>query len=443
MSTPLHVAVIGAGWAGCAAAVTLARLGHRASVFEIAPTAGGRARRVMRSGLAIDNGQHLLLGAYRQTLNLIAAAGVAREAEVLERRPLAVRPLGTGPHAFSFEARPLAPPLGLLAGLVRSHGLSLADRAGVIRWFRRLAARQFRCEPDRSVASLLAEGPTQAGRVLWAPLCVAALNTPPEHASAQVFCNVLSAAFTGSRDASDFLVPLRDLSTLFPEPALRFVEQQGGQVRMKTHAVLAGVDAQAIRVLAKGELQRFDAAVLAVAPSQLRDAAGGDRWLPNEVAAAAALAHEPIATVWLGYASKVPWSGGIARLDDAPGQWLFDRSDILARARPDPVRPPLARITSVVISTSGEHEALDAAGLVAACDRQLARLQPGWPPADWSQVIVEKRATYACTPGRPRVGSALPHPRVALAGDWIDEEFPATLEAAVRSGVAAAFALQR
>ncbi len=70
-----------------------------------------------------------------------------------------------------------------------------------------------------------------------------------------------------------------------------------------------------------------------------------------------------------------------------------------------------------------------------ACDAQLRRLVPRWPPLAWSQTIVEQRATYACTPNRPLPATALPHPRVALAGDWVDAEFPATIEAAVRTGV--------
>ena len=133
--------------------------------------------------------------------------------------------------------------------------------------------------------------------------------------------------------------------------------------------------------------------------------------------------------------------GSIARLDDAPGQWIIDRPDIVANAAPDGSRPPLAQLVAVVISASGPHETLLPAELAVACDRQLRRLQPRWPALSWAQAIIEKRATYACTPDRPVPPGALLHPRVAVAGDWMDTEFPATIEAAVRTGVNAAIAL--
>jgi hypothetical protein len=160
------------------------------------------------------------------------------------------------------------------------------------------------------------------------------------------------------------------------------------------------------------------------------------------VQASRGLAYEPIATAWLGYGSRTPLPSPIARLDDAPGQWVVDRPDVLAKAADDPARPALAQLVAVVISASGPHDALDAGSLAAACDAQLRRLAPQWPPLAWSQAIVERRATYACTPGRPLPLDLAPHPRVALAGDWLDPEFPATLEAAVRTGVAAAFAIE-
>jgi len=131
------------------------------------------------------------------------------------------------------------------------------------------------------------------------------------------------------------------------------------------------------------------------------------------------------------------------RLDDTPGQWLFDRPDVLARAVPDAARPALAQLVSVVVSASGPHDGLGAHELALACDAQLRRLATGWPPLAFAQAIVERRATYACTPRRPRAARILPHPRVALAGDWLDAHFPATLEAAVRTGFAAATAVDR
>ena len=197
-------------------------------------------------------------------------------------------------------------------------------------------------------------------------------------------------------------------------------------------------------IVSDGNLQHpFDAAIVAVGPHQLDDAVHHDECFEDAITAAARLDYEPIATIWLGYPTRTPLPATMARLDDGPGQWIVDRSEVLTGAAQDASRPALAQLVSVVISASGPHEAQDPAALARACDAQLRRLLPGWPVLAWSQSIVEQRATYACTPGRARPATPFPHPRVMLAGDWLDPEFPATLEAAVRTGVAAAVALDR
>ncbi len=437
----MHVAVIGAGWAGATAALTLARRGHAVAVFEAGAVPGGRARRVERAGLALDNGQHLLLGAYAATqraLALVQSAGVP--VDVLARSPLAIRPLAPGAGALSLSARGSGP-LGLALGLLGAHGLRIGERLGLLAWFAGLARAGFRCAPGATVADLLTACPPAAARALLEPLCIAALNTPPAHACAQVFANVLRAAFAGPAGASDFLVATTDLSSLFPEAALRAVAASGGEVALRAPARVGALSGNAVTVACRGAARRFDAAVVAVGPHQLDSALGDDPALADARRAAGGLRYEPIATAWLGYAAPCPLPAPMLRLDDAPGQWLFDRPDILARAAPDDARPALAQLVAVVVSASGAHDALDAPALARACDAQLRRLAPGWPPLAFAQAIVERRATYACTPRRPRPATILAHPCVALAGDWLDAAFPATLEAAVRSGFDAARAL--
>jgi squalene-associated FAD-dependent desaturase len=433
-----RIAVVGAGWAGAAAAVTLARLGRSVTLYEAAPIAGGRARRVERGGLPLDNGQHLLLGAYVQTRNLLAAVHGGDGEHGLARSPLAL--VGFGTHARSLDLRARAWPgaLGLAAGVLAARGLSIGERIGLLTWFERLRRAGFRCDARATVPELLADGPRAAARALWEPLCLAALNTPPERASAQVFANVLRAAFTGPPGASDFLFATSDLSAVFPERAAHFVAKRGGRVElaMRARVELAG---DSVGIVTRGRREPFDAAIVAVGPHQLDEALAPHPAFDGALAAARRLAYEPIATAWLGYAARTPMPS-VARLDDAPGQWIVDRPDVLARAAPA-ARASIAQLVGVVISAGGPHEAMAGRELALACDAQLRRLAPGWPPLAWSQTIVERRATYACTPGRARAPSALPHPRVALAGDWLDTEFPATLEAAVRTGVAAAFAI--
>jgi hypothetical protein len=336
--------------------------------------------------------------------------------------------------------------LGLLAGLLTARGLSWGERIDNLRWFSTLQRQGFVRPATETVATMLRPLPRRVATQLWEPLCLAALNTPAATASAQVFANVLRASFGGAADASDFVLAAEDLSAFFPDATQRAIVAAGGTVALGRRAqVLAARTGHAM--LASGErATEVGAVIVAVGPHQIAQALA-----PEFVAGAPALAaaidvlqllhYEPITTVWLGYDRRVPLPAPIVRLDDAPGQWLVDRPDILARASSEPARPAIAQMLAAIISADGPHLHLPHADLVRAVDGQLRRLRPGWPACVWSQVIVEKRATYACTPGRPRPAAPRLAPGIYLAGDYVDAEFPATLEAAVRSGIAAAQAV--
>ena len=441
------VAVIGGGWAGCAAAVELARRGHRVELYESAPVLGGRARRVMRDGLALDNGQHLLLGAYRETLALADALRTDADGPAWATSTLAMGPLASGQrNALSLTARALPAPFGLALGLLGASGLSVTERLATLRWFARLRRDDFRVAPGATVSAMLAGVPRSARERLWEPLCLAALNTPPARASAQVFANVLQAAFDADAEAARVVLPRVDLGDAFPDPAARWLRARGHDVHTATSARVLAIGADGVDIDVRGRRAQVRAAIIAVGPHQLRGAFDRDLAQSNPAIAAALrdagrLAYEPITTIYLGYAAEHRLPRGLVRLDDAPGQWIFDRSDILARAGAADAAgpaPPAQSLHAVVISASGPHGDLVHSDLAGAVDAQLRRSSPGLPPLCWSQVIEEKRATYACVPDLPRPRCGPLAGRVHIAGDYTYEAFPATLEAAVRSGVAAA-----
>ncbi len=442
------VAVIGGGWAGCAAALALADAGVPVTLHEAGPVLGGRARRVDRDGLPLDNGQHLLLGAYTQTLALLERVhGQAALRGRLVRRPLILAPFApTQPDAMTLIARTAPGRLGLLAGLLTARGLSWRERIDNLRWFSALQRQGFVRPATETVATMLRPLPRRVATQLWEPLCLAALNTPAATASAQIFANVLRAAFAGAADASDFVLATEDLSAFFPEGAQRAIVAAGGTVSLGRRAQVLAASAGRAMLASEARAVDVGAVIVAVGPHQVAQALA-----PEFVASAPALAaaidvlqllrYESITTIWLGYDRRMPLPAPIVRLDDAPGQWLVDRPDILVRAANDQARPPVAQMLAAIISADGPHLQLAHAELVRVVDAQLRRLRPGWPACIWSQVIVEKRATYACTPGRPRPAAPRLSPGLYLAGDYVNAEFPATLEAAVRSGVAAAHAV--
>ena len=415
----MHVAVIGAGYAGMAAATELADRHVPLTVFESSRTLGGRARRVEVRGLPLDNGQHLLVGAYGELLRLMQRVG-ADPARLLLRRPLAL----VYPGQMSLRVPHLPAPLHLAAGLIGARGIPLAECLAAMRFMRQMKARDFRLDADASVDSLMRTHAQPEGvrRFLWEPLCVSALNTPTREASAQVFLNVLRDSLAGERAASDLLFPRVDLSELFPEPAERRVRAKGGTVLRGT--AIHGIRWQpyGFRLTGDPSDRTYTHVIAAVAPYHLARLAAGLPRLAATLERVSQLDYEPILTAYLGYAEPVRLPETMIGLDGT-AHFVFARGE---------------RLLAAVASASGAHLALPRPELVARIHREIENAIGPRPAPQWSQVIVERRATFACRAGVARPTTETPLANFLLAGDYVASDYPATLEAAVRSGVAAA-----
>ena len=418
----MRVAVIGAGYAGLAAAVELAAHGVASTVFEAARELGGRARRVEYRGLTLDNGQHIFLGAYRETLRLMRLAG-AEPDRLLRRLPLQL----VIPGQFSLTAAPLPAPLHLAAALATARGLSWAERLAALRFMTALRRQNFRLPQDLSAGALLQQH-GQTGKLrsfLWEPLCVAALNTPLELSSAQVFLNVLRDSLAGSRQDCDMLLPLADLTRLFPDHAAAFIEGRGGQVLRSLTVLAVRKEAAGLAVETRQGTQHFDRVVSAVPPQRLAALAAGLPELAPAVAQVGRFGYQPIYTAFLQYPADVRLPYPMIGLHGGITQWAFDHGQLRDETG----------LICAVISAAGPHQTLGHDELAGQVDSELRAALPGLPPPQWHKVIAEKRATFSCTPGLERPAQATPRPDFFLAGDYTAGDYPATLEGAVRSGV--------
>ena len=370
--------------------------------------------------VALDNGQHILIGAYTETLRLMKEVGVDAAASFL-RLPLTMQfPDGSGLMLPDWPA-----PLDAVAGILSARGWPLADKLSLLKVAVGWRLGGFTCLPGQSVSDLcsgLAPGPMAA---LIEPLCVSALNTPPERASGQVFLRVVRDALFARSGGSNLLLPRTDLSALLPDAALAWLAANGSVQRL-------GVRVQALSPAGPGwrvDSEGFDRVVLACPPNEAaRLVHGSGIAAEGWTHAARGLQHEALTTVYV-HAPDARLRQPMLALrssTDEPAQFAFDRAWLGG---------PSGLLAFVISASSGDGATLTRQVLAqAARQLGLTDLQP-------VQTVVEKRATFACTPGLQRPMAPIADGLLAC-GDYIAGPYPATLEGAVRSGLEAARSLR-
>ena len=406
--------------------------GHAVTIFEAARTLGGRARTVQATlsdgrSIALDNGQHILIGAYTQTLRLMRQVGIDVDTALL-RMPLTMMfPDGRG---LRFPKLPA--PLDALIGIVGARGWSWRDKLSLLRVASRWQRAEFACDAGCTVADLCVELTPRVRAEMIDPLCVSALNTAADAASGQVFLRVLRDAMFGVSGGSNLLLPRVDLGALFPEAAARWVSSHGGRIalgcRLQTIVPAAGgwrVVGHGVEGGVEDSHSHFDQVVLACPPGEaarLVESSGvahAKAWS----AQARALRFEAIATVYLEGGHRLPEPMlALRSTPDAPAQFVFDRAQT---GGPD-------GLWAMVVSASTAERAMLEAQVVAQAREQLGCADPRVVLS-----VVEKRATFACTPSLARPPMSIA-PGLDACGDYIDGPYPATLEGAVMSGLAAA-----
>ena len=394
----MKVAVIGGGWAGIAAAVTAAQKGHDVTVLEAARSLGGRARGVpvtLPDGreLILDNGQHILIGAYSETLRLMRTVGVDPDKALL-RLPLALAYADNTGLALP----KLAAPLDALVGILGARGWAWSNKFALLKTASRWRSARFTCDAHTSVAQLCQTLPRRLQDEFIEPLCISALNTPAGRASGAVFLRVLQDAMFGGPGCSNLLLPRQDLGALFPDAAAAWLKTREHTIhtgrRITSLRQNLGATGAIIGWQVDGET--FDQVVLAVAPADaarlIAEAAGqatGDlsASLRHWSDCASALSFEAITTVYALADASLPRPMLALRSGpQAPAQFVFDRGQVGC---------PRGLLAFVISISTGEREELQHAVV------QQAQAELGLVVTPF-QTITEKRATFACTPGLVR-----------------------------------------
>jgi hydroxysqualene dehydroxylase len=445
----MKVLVAGAGWAGLACAIELTKAGHHATVLEASRAVGGRARSLnvnMPDGseATLDNGQHILIGAYSETLRLMREVGVSPE-KVLHRIPLTLRfPATSSADGAKGDAlqlpdwkKPLIKGIDVACGVMMAKGWSLLDKFSLLRTAASWRLGGFQCAPQTTVIELCQHVSPRVMQMLIEPLCVSALNTPADRASGQVFLRIMQDSLFASTDSdmgsSNLLLPKADLGTLFPQAAAPWLAQRGCGVRLGHRLTHITSDTNSLsnsehsaHISCRGEpdlIEKYDAVVIAAPPAEaarIAKLSGYAEWAQ----AADALQHEAITTVYAhAKDAKLPCPMmALQSGQSEPAQFVFDRGALTGHT---------GLLAFVVSASQGDAATIEHQVI------QQGRQQLGLSQLQALKTITDKRATFACTPGLQRPAAQISKGIVAC-GDYVDGPYPSTLEGAMRSGIAAA-----
>lgn len=441
------VIVIGAGVAGFSAATALADAGARVLVLEARPGLGGRATAFNdpETGERVDNGQHILMGCYADTLKLLERIGAADR--VRWQAGLALAMIDQQGHESVLKLPPLPSPLHLLGGVLAWDALSWRERLSILRVGAALgpakagpdATSPASAGPQRQTVREWLTCHGQAPRLcelFWEPLALAALNQSIDQAAASYFVAVLEQMFGPDPAAASLVIPAVPLDEMYAEPARAWLDARGHEVRVNAPAKVAIADGRVTGVRVRGEHVAAPVVISTVpwhALGALFEAPPAA--LAATLANASALPSLPIVTVNLWFDRPVMHEP-LVGLPGRAFQWVFDRRAIVGGSGSH-----LSMISSgaeAIVSMTNE-------ALIATA---LADVRSAMPATRVAVVrkglaVREKRSTFSLAPdapSRPQTETAIAG--LLLAGDWVDTGLPATIESAAVSGHRAAAAVQ-
>ncbi|MCU7494508.1 MAG: NAD(P)-binding protein [Ignavibacteria bacterium] len=414
--------IIGGGLAGLSAGVCLAKAGVEVEVFESSPKPGGRAYSFREPSMddVIDNGQHIMMGCYTETLRFLQTIGATNKLLFQESlqvdfvdKKLGMTPLKTGKSFYPFN---------LLKGLLSYKALKFSERLEIIGLFSKLPfLRDYSLAGMTILEWLRKEGQSTATiKAFWEILSVGALNTDPARASASLFASILKKMFLHGNSASTIILPKVGLSELFCESAIKFISSNGGSIRLSEPVKeVEIIDGAAKKILlGKRQLSDFDFVISAVPYYSFT------RIFPDAFVKSLELENMPYSSIislniWL---KENPFKGRFYGLVDSPVHWVFNHGKFI----------------TTVISNADEISGRSKDDLqeliIGELEEYFPQFQRGFICG--VKLIKEKRATFVPLPHvlsrRPDTVSKVKN--LFLAGDWTQTGLPATIEGAVQSG---------
>ncbi len=430
------VVVVGAGLSGLAAAVRIISSGKKVILLEASKKGGGRAYSFSHSfsdtphkEFALDNGQHIMLGSYHETFHFLESTGAKHLLNKQKR--MEVNMVDRQGRHFTLRSGNLPYPFDLLQALLGFDHLSLSQKLSAIAFVTKLRFVNPAKLMNITVSDWLkSEG--QTGELftgIWDILCTGAMNTSVEKASAGVFAHILKVIFLEGKDNAKIVVPRVDLSALFVEKAVKFIEERGSEVRFSEPVTAVETSGGRIAsVLTRGGRIENPKALIFAIPAHALGKIDGIVGLVPEIAGYD-MKYSSITSFHLRIKdTQIPRD--FIALIDSPVQWVFNHGDYI----------------STVTSASTDWDSMKEEDILSLIKSELKTyLGIEESRITSHKMIKEKRATFVCGGEnlRHRPGTSTGIKNLFLAGDWTDTGLPATIEGAVQSGHKAADAVLR
>lgn len=431
------VIIIGGGWAGLSAAIKLSEQGKNICIIESAKQLGGRAREVNYHQYTVDNGTHIMVGAYTETLDLIKKVNTLdknnstwNESDILERQGLNLSYMQSDKSNIKLPCISLPSPFNIAFSFLLAKGLNLSDKLRILFFGLKIKLELITLKTDLDLESFLTQHNQSSITIknIWEPLCLAIMNTPIDQASAEVFLTVLKDAFFKSKSASDLIFFKRNLSETFPVPAQQYLETCNGVIELNQKAISIKKEENEYVVRTKTTNFQAKHIIIATTPgaavSLLSNLDTGCK-LNNLISNLNTFTYQPICTIYLKYPESIQCQEIMQGFLGTTTQWMFDKN---LTNQPG--------LVSIIISSQGCHLEMDNKTLINNITHELAQFHPGWPQPVDAFVIREKRATFTASVNinRIRPPNKTDINNIWLAGDYTATQYPATLEGAVRSG---------
>jgi len=415
--------VIGGGFAGLSSAAFLSNNGYIVQLLEASPKLGGRAYSFLdtKTNTVIDNGQHILMGCYKETLNFLKLIG--GDKNLVYQDKLEVNFVKENYQLVPLKSAPLFYPLNLLCGMLNFKAISFAQRLSILRVFIKLSVYSTKSLSRMTVYDWLRKENQDESVIeaFWKILTIGALNTNIKNASAKIFVDILKEIFLNSNFAAKILLPKYGLTETYCEPAKSFIEKNGGSITVSSQVTEMIFDGTSIKKVVTTEkiYDDFDFVISAIPHFALEKLIADESIIKNP-----GLSYSSILNIhiWL---KKNPLTKNFYGLIGSPVHWIFNKGTHI----------------NLVISDADHLIHKDDEELYEMVSTELKKyINLDKDMITDYKLIKEKRATFIPSNDiiNKRSFQQTGFRNLILAGDWVDTGLPATIESAVKSGRQAA-----